>query len=82
MKAVKSILVLFTVLLTVSFSFGTQKASKAVIRQVSDELLTVTAEICDLDRMRVEITNEDGDVILSDQFTGETGIALYIVTMR
>jgi hypothetical protein len=75
MKTVKLSFVIIAMFLTASLTFAKQNASKAIIRQVSEDMISVKAEICDLDQMRVEITNEDGDIVYSDPLTSNTGIA-------
>lgn len=37
--------------------------------------ISVKAEVCNSDLMRVDITNEDGDIVFSDNLKGSNGLA-------
>ncbi len=74
MKAVKLNLVLFLLAITAAMSFAETRMSQAVIRQLEGDKVSVMAEICHTDQMRVEITNEDGDIVYSDKLNGAGGI--------
>jgi hypothetical protein len=75
MKSIKIFLTIALAFFTLSMANATHKTSKAIINQVSENLISVKAELCDLDQMRVEITNKKGDVVFSDNLINQSGFA-------
>lgn len=75
MKAIKLNLIIFLLALTGSITLAETKASQAIIQQLSEDLISVKAEVCNSDQMKVEITNKDGDVVFSDKLSGANGFA-------
>lgn len=75
MKTVKLTFAIAALILTGTLSYAETKVSKAIIQQITEDMVNVKAEICDLDEMRVEITNEEGDVVFADKLSAATGIA-------
>ena len=75
MKGVKLFLTALTIITMTATTFAETKVSKAIIHQTNENQVTVKAELCDLDQMRVEITNENGDIVFQDQLTSSKGIA-------
>jgi hypothetical protein len=75
MKAVKLTFTIAALILIGTMSFAETRVSKAIIHQTSENLVKVKAEICDLDDMRVEITNEEGDVVFADKLSNGLSIA-------
>ena len=75
MKTVKLTFAIAALILVGTMSYAETKVSQAIIHQTSEEMVKVKAEVCDLDDMRVEITNEEGDIVFADDLTSNTGIA-------
>lgn len=74
MKTVKlNIIALLTIFLS-STAFAGLHQSQVIIQELSNDLISVKAELCDLDNMKVIIENEDGDVVFSDKLANKTGI--------
>ncbi len=75
MKAIKLNLIILLLTITGSISLAETKASQAIIQQLTEDLISVKAEVCNSDQMKVEITNKNGDVVFSDKLGGVNGFA-------